>query len=118
MNRDPAAPARCICSTRYLPGRGGRLAAHGHRWRCLTRISMTLSRRLSEKAAPRMADHPLNCQNGLRLLAEEELLVSLSGDFVRLAAEVNAMAIIPQHATYAAALHVAVHAGLPGIDLG
>ena len=82
-----------------------------------TRISTTLSGRLSEEAAPRMA-HPLSRQNGLRLLAEDELLVSPSGDFVSLAAKVNAMAVIPQHATYAATLHVAVHAGLPGIDLG
>ncbi len=54
----------------------------------------------------------------LHMSAEREFLVSALGDFVRLAPEVNAMAVIPQHATYVAALHVAVHAGLPGINLG
>ena len=50
--------------------------------------------------------------------AERKLLVPSLCHLVRQPSEVNAVAVISQHAAYAAALNVAVHPGLPGIDLG
>ena len=50
--------------------------------------------------------------------AKRELFVAAFGDFVRLASEVNAIAVIAQYAAHAAARHVSVHTGLPGVDFG
>src|SRR5882672_3689178 len=50
-------------------------------------------------------------------LPERELPVTAGGDFRGLAAVMHAIAVVAQHAAHGAAVHVAVHAGLPGIDL-
>src|SRR5262249_51732054 len=50
-------------------------------------------------------------------LPERELLVATVRDLGGLAPVVDTITVVTQHATHAAAVHVAVYAGLPGIDL-
>src|SRR5437870_953182 len=52
-----------------------------------------------------------------RRLTEQELAIAIGGDLFALAPVMNAVAVVAQHAADAAAVDVAVHSGLPGIDL-
>ena len=61
---------------------------------------------------------PGECRRSFATLAEDEFLVAAFGDFVGRPPEMHAVAVIAQDAAHGPALDVAVHAGLPGIDLG
>ena len=60
---------------------------------------------------------PGECRRSIAALAENEFLVAASGDLVGRPPEIHAVTVIAQDAARGSALDVAVHAGLPEIDL-